>query len=100
MALPGYILGQENVTGAEAPFRSVADLNLPLARKSDNELTFWRLVPVVDVVGRGTAELDILCALEGCGHCGVAPWGKLKLEILEMGLAVSPGEYPDVFHLR
>ncbi len=100
MALPGYILGQENVTGAEAPFRSVADLNLPLARKSDDVLTFRRLVPVVDVARSSTAELDILCALEGGGQCGVAPWGKLKLEILEMGLAVSPCKHPDVFHMR
>ncbi len=100
MALSGYIFGQENITWAEAPFRSVAHLNLPLARKSDDVLTFWRLVPIVDVAGSSAAEKDFCCALEGCGQCGVAPWGELKSEILEMGLAVGPGKYPDVFHLR
>jgi len=100
VALSGYIFGQENITGAEAPFRAVAHLNLPLARKSDDVLTFRCLVPTVDVAGSSTAEKDFGCALEGCCFGVVAPRRKFQSEILEMGLTVSPGKYPDVFHLR
>ncbi len=65
MALSGHILCQEDASGTEAPFRSVTHFDFPPARKRDDILASWSLVPIVDVAGSGTAKKDFGRALGG-----------------------------------